>query len=123
MICDLQPVGKRLVRGPKDVPKKWFTFCPRRRFPKDRILISICDKCQHFHGFRSSFSEEVTQSINENRILIKKNKFNISDPSRSYIKFISEEALRLAVKMKEDEDKHWEKEEEKIHQNLIKLHS
>lgn len=65
LLCDLMPVGKRLVRGSPDTPSAFWTFCPLKKFPKDKIKISECEKCKHFHGYRKSFSNKVVKSLDE----------------------------------------------------------
>lgn len=119
LICDLQPVGKRLVRGPREVPQKWFTFCPKRKFPRDRVLISECEGCPHFQGYRLSFSDKVAKSLDEFgtptqafRVRVTKPKFR-----RAKLITISEEALKLAEEKKKLEDEEWEEEERKLTEN------
>ena len=57
LYCELQLRGKTLIRQgwrhglPLDRPPIW-VFCPllRGSFPRDRILIEKCEKCQHYKG-------------------------------------------------------------------------
>lgn len=116
LICDLQPLGKRLVRGPGGVPRKWFIFCPKKKFPRDRVLISECERCSHFQGYRLSFSDKVTQSLEEFGTLKQSFKFRVKKPkfNRDEVKTISEEVLKLSVERKKHEDKAWEEEESKL---------
>jgi len=116
LICDLQPLGKRLVRGPGGVPRKWFIFCPKKKFPRDRVFISECERCSHFQGYRRSFSDKVTQSLEEFGILKQSFKFRVQKPKfdRDKVKTISEEVLKLSVERKKREDEEWEKEERKL---------
>lgn len=65
LLCDLQPVGKRLVRGSRDVPDAFWTFCPLKKFPRDKIKIKECKDCKHFKGFRRSFTNKIVQSLEE----------------------------------------------------------
>jgi len=116
LICDLQPIGKRLVRGPRDVPQKWFTFCPKRKFPRDKVLISECKGCSHFQGYRLSFSDKVSQSLDEFGTPTQAFRVRMMRPRswRDEVHIISEEDLKLAVERKKREDEEWAKEEKKL---------
>lgn len=65
ILCDLMPHGKRLVRGSPDTPEAFWTFCPLKKFLRDKIKISKCEECEHFHGYRKSFSDKVVKSLKE----------------------------------------------------------
>lgn len=116
LICDLQPIGKRLVRGPREVPQKWYIFCPKKKFPRDRILISECEGCSHFQGFRLSFSDKVAQSLVELGTPTQVFRVRVTKPKsrRDEVRTISEEAIKLAVEKKKREDEAWEEEERKL---------
>jgi hypothetical protein len=64
VICDLAPVGKRLVRGSAEAKNFW-TFCPLKKFPKDKVKVKTCEECEHFHGYRKSFSDKVVKSLED----------------------------------------------------------
>lgn len=116
LICDLQPLGKRLVRGPREFPRKWFIFCPKRKFPRDRVLISECEGCSHFHGYRLSFSDKVAKSLDEFGTPTQAFRVRMAKPKhrRDEARTISEEELKLAVEKKKRENEEWEEEERKI---------
>jgi len=116
LICDLQPLGKRLVRGPREVPRNWFIFCPKRKFPRDRVRISGCEGCSHFQGYRLSFSDKVSQSLDEFGTLTQAFRVRVTKPKfrRDEGRTISEEAIKLAIEKKKREDEEWEEEERKL---------
>jgi len=109
-------LGKRLVRGPRDVPQKWYIFCPNRKFPKDRVLISKCKGCSHFHGYRLSFSDRVANSLDEFETPTQAFRVRVTKPKsrRDEVRTISEEDLKLALEKKKCEDEKWEEEERKL---------
>lgn len=65
ILCSQMPLGKRIVRGSPDNKANFWTFCPLKKFPKDRVKISVCEKCEHFSGYRKSFSDKVVKSLDE----------------------------------------------------------
>lgn len=65
ILCDLMPHGKRVVRGSPDNAKAFWTFCPLKKFPRDKVKISKCEECPHFQGYRKSFSNKVAKSLSE----------------------------------------------------------
>ena len=141
ILCDLAPVGKRLVRGNPEAKNFW-TFCPLKKFPRDKVKISECEKCEHFKGYRKSFSNEVVKSLKEFGDLTrafqrgtgiggvkgqkqeqpqqsqgtKYRKLNVkkgkSQPKRPRIT-LTEKDLEKAVAEREKRDKEWEEEEKR----------
>ena len=70
LYCDLQAFGWTLIRKgwkrglPQDKSPVW-VFCPRLRsnFPRDRILISECQKCSHYKSISHSITEAMTLDV------------------------------------------------------------
>lgn len=123
ILCDLMPHGKRLVRGSPDNPKAFWTFCPKKKFPHDKIKVSRCKNCSHFQGFRKTFSNKVVQNLEEFGTLsrafrIKKkddsSQFRIQKRKEPRGKVITEKMLAKAVERQKKEDKEWEKKEKEL---------
>jgi len=112
LFCELMPHGWKLIREgwreglPKDKPPKW-TFCPLKKFPRDRVLIEECKKCPHFKGISHSLERGKQQKDNTS-FKVHMTPAKKRNPKKSF----PQEQLEQAIKEKKEEDrKFWEEEE------------
>lgn len=146
ILCDLMPLGKRVVRGSPDNVEALWTFCPLKKFPRDKVKISECEKCPHFHGYRKSFSNKVVKSLKEFGDLTRafqrggiggvkgqkqgqvqqpqgtkyrplNVKKGISQSKRPRMT-LTEKDLEKAVREKEEEDRKFREEEERLQKKM-----
>lgn len=114
LYCELQLRGKTLIRQgwrdglPVDRPPIW-VFCPllRGNFPKDRILIEKCEKCQHYKGV-SRKVERIARDAGELKpyaILRRDKKPKI---------YFTRADLEKEIRDKEELDRKWEEEERRL---------
>lgn len=113
LLCNLQPIGKRLVRGAVDAPEKFWTFCPKKKFPRDRVLIKECEGCPHFKGYRIAFTDRVMPSLPDHTT--PRQMFESDETMFAFRKskprVIREKDLIEAIKEKRVRDEEWEEEE------------
>jgi hypothetical protein len=125
ILCDLMPHGKRVVRGSPDNLKALWTFCPKKKFPKDKIKVSECEQCSHFQGYRKTFSTQVVKSLDQFGTLsrafrVQKPEKSESKPSHFNVKKklkskpVKKGDLENALTEKKRKDEEWLEEERRI---------
>lgn len=125
VFCDLQTYGFCTVRQghrdglPVGKPPLWI-FCPllKKKFPKDRILVEDCKKCKHYKGVSQPIENINRQKPKEEE----RGSFHVNvsrpknqTPKRDYTKVLTE-----ATKNKEEQDRIWKEEENKLSEGKIK---
>jgi hypothetical protein len=128
LLCDLMPVGKRVIRGSRDNPDAFWTFCPLKKFPRDKIKIIKCRKCPHFKGYRLAFTNQILRELPKYpphqlysshtqsqkpplKIRQGKNKKPIQKQREKGRRIITEEMLEEAVRRKQQSDRDWNQTE------------
>ena len=115
--CDLHMYGKTIIRQgwrqglPQDKPPIW-VFCPlmKKAFPRDRILISDCEKCPHYKGVSHSLRPSSTTPQCGTKDFIHMTKPQKKLPKTTFAK----EQLEEEIKLRKQEDKEWRNEEREI---------
>lgn len=126
LFCELMPHGWKLIREgwreglPKDKPPKW-TFCPLKKFPRDRVLVEECKNCRHFKGLSHSLergkqgqTKQQPQGTKYGKLNIKKGKPQSKRPRIT----LTEKDLEKAVKEKEEEDRKFWEEEKRLQKKI-----
>jgi hypothetical protein len=115
LFCELHSYGKTIIRQgwrqglPQDKPPIW-VFCPlmKKSFPRDRILISECEKCSHYkgvsHSLRQSTSTKDAMSFNVHMIPAKRKQSRTS---------FTKEQLEKEEKELREKERIWKNDEEK----------
>ena len=109
LFCKLHAHGKTLVRKgwrgglPVNKPPIW-VFCPllREKFPRDRELIEMCEKCMHYKGVSHGMEKEVHLESTFRKL------------NRAHKMIFNREELEKAEAESKIEDEKWLDEERKL---------